>query len=151
MCYIKTKEPEDLDLLVATLYRMRDRSMDESSIDFKGDIREPFNDHLVAARAKKLKNLDTIIKTGILLFYQGCRKFIMKQFPGVFKKGSGESGSPVPGMLALVDALSGDDVTKTEEVRHSQLYDVLVRLQKGAEQFEKQKEELKKMKQNGKV
>ena len=145
--YIKTKNNQDLDKLVATLYRRQLKSYKPNALTNTGDRREPFNDHLVNGRAAKLKKLDNIIKIGILLYYQGCRKFISNQFPDVFKKSTSGFTSTVPGMLGLVDALTGEDVTKTEEVRSSMLYDVLIRLQKAAERHEQTKQEIAKQKQ----
>ena len=143
--YVKDKQGEDLDKLIATLYRPKAKNIDP--LLYEGDMREAFNDHLVDGRAAKLKKLDHVIKVGILLYYQGCRKFIMKRFPAVFKKSKKNTTSAVPGFLALVDALAMDDVTKTQKVYKEKLYTVMVRLQKAAEKYDEMQAELEKKKQ----
>lgn len=145
--YINNQDPLLLDKLVATLYRKRSYRIRKSGINYRGDIRQKFNDHLIDRRARKLKNMNPEVKTAIALFYEGCRTFLQKQFPDVFKSAaSGGKKSGVPGMLALVDALTLGDVTKTEQVRGSYLYDVMVHLQKSIENAEEMKENMKKKK-----
>lgn len=144
--YIKTMDPLQLDKLVATLYRKRSWKVRKQSINYRGDTRQRFNDHLIDGRAKRLKNINPEIKTAIALYYEGCRAFLQTQFPGVFKTAGPGRSSGVPAMLSLVDALTAGDVTKTEQVRSSYLYDVMVHLQKAVEHQEEMEAKMKQKK-----
>ena len=141
--YLKNNDEEQLNKLIAVLYRKRKLFISKKSETYRGDLRRKFNDHLVSLHAKKLNKLPAEVKTAIAIYYEGCRAFLHKQFPGVFKSSGTGRQSGVDGMLALVDALTGGDVTKTENVRSSYLYDVMVHLQKAIEAAEEAKEKMK--------
>lgn len=138
LAFSKSGEVNDLDKLVATLYREKSRKHNPNKTNYKGDLRQVFNNNLVKPRAKRISKLDEKIKWAILLYYQGCRRFLALNFPHVFDspKGSSEKGY---GPLSLIDALTGDDVTKNKAVRTSYLYDVMVRLERAAILHEKSK------------
>jgi hypothetical protein len=135
----KTGKTEHLDMLIAALYRPRDPEADVSSADYKGDIREAFNDYTIDVRMKAVSKLSPEIKNAILMFYQGCFYMIDKKFPHVFNgDGSGAvNADPYMGFMKLANALAQNDVTKAEQVRRSMLYDVLVTLEELAIQKEK--------------
>ena len=136
--YLKSGNPADLDKLVATLYR---RKGTDSS---PADMRATFNAHMVEANAKKIHYVDRTVKLGIFLFFQGCRNFLTINFPHVFstKKGTASRGGDY-GPLSLIDALTGDDVTKNKQVRTSMMYDVMVRLERASVAADEIKEKLK--------
>lgn len=132
--YLKSQSEKDLNKLVATLYRPEEPEYNPGNFTYRGDRREPFNDHLINARALKFRKLSPVIKISVLLFYQGCQKFITLQFPNVFNSPKKSSKNNL-GFLGLVDALTEGDVTKTEMVRQSYLYDVMARLESAALQY----------------
>jgi hypothetical protein len=86
IAYAKTRDPEALDLLVAILYRAKRKDYDPTSPDFDGDIREKYNDHLLAGRVKLVSRLPLATRQAIFLFYDGCRSLILKQYSNVFRK-----------------------------------------------------------------
>ncbi len=131
LAYTNGNDPSDLDKLVATLYRTGKNKV--------------FNSEMVDAHSKKLHNLNSEIKLSVLLFYQGCRKFLAANFPHVFSSSGGASKNNY-GPLGLIDALTGDDVTKNKAVRSSFLFDVMVRLERAAVQKEEMERELEKLK-----
>jgi hypothetical protein len=141
--FLKSKQIEFLDKLIATLYRKEDPAYDPSSVNFRGDHREPFNDHLINDRAEKISGLNHNLKMAVYLFYSGCQSWIQLQFPHVFSHKSGKEDNSL-GFLGLVDSLTGGDVTKTESVRSSYLMDIMVHLENAAIEHEKMKIELKK-------
>ncbi|MBC8488857.1 MAG: hypothetical protein H8D45_22775 [Bacteroidetes bacterium] len=129
--FLKSKDELDLNKLVVTLYRFKDPEYIPDNVKTKGDPREQFNDHLIGRRAVNISKLNTEIKYAVFMFYKGCRNFIVKQFPAAHKPPKKKSSNNL-GFLSLVDALTGGDVTKTDSVRKSYLYDVMVRLEQAA-------------------
>lgn len=144
--YGHTKKPEYLDKLIATIYRPQDPEYNPKSVNFHGDRREKFNDHLIDMRAVKLAEVHPAVKQAIYLFYLGCRNFIVKKFPKVFPPSSGNEKKKDAFMqfMKLVDALANNDVTKNEQIRQTYLYEVMVSLQAAAEQKERIEEMYKK-------
>lgn len=140
--FLQTQDDKELDKLVATLYRKRDRKTKKTNQEFSGDVRQPFNDNLITRNSKKLHKLPREKKLLIFFFYQGCRNFLTINFPAVFSQNGEKSTGRNYGPLSLIDALSGDDVTKNKLIKQTPLYDVLVRLQKAAETAELTKQNL---------
>lgn len=141
LAFTRTHDDNDLNKLVATLYRPADKRVKPGNINYTGDRRETFNDNLVEYRAKKLRRVPVETKLIILFFYQGCREFLKVNFPAVFSESTGKKGRNY-GPLELVDALTNEDVTKKPE--KEKLYKVMVRLQKSADKYEEMKKNLKK-------
>lgn len=141
--YLETRKQEYLDKLIAVLYRPSINRIKVLSNNYKGDRRSAFNDHKIDYLAQKYHKLDRNTRGAIFLFYQGCQWWYQQQFPHVFGKKSGGDDNSL-GFLGLVDALTGGDVTKTEEIRRSYLMDVMVHLEKAAIDYEKMEEKLKK-------
>jgi len=130
-------EPKYLDKLIAVLYRPKARHLNIDSNNFKGDIREPFNDHVTQKIARLVARMKDDYKKAILLFYNGCRRFITSKFPNTFSETSSGSDDIFMSFMKLVNALSESDVTKKEQVRKSYLYDVLITLEELAIQRKK--------------
>jgi hypothetical protein len=141
--FLKSKEIPFLDRLIAILYRKEAQGYDPGSIDFKGDRREPFNDHLIDERAKRMSRCNHNLKMAVYLFYTGCQEWIRLQFPHVFSQTSKGDDNTL-GFLGLVDSLTAGDVTKTELVLSSYLMSVMVHLERAAMEHEKMKADLKK-------
>ncbi len=136
---------QSLNKLVATLYRPQQKNYKPNSIASRGDCRQIFNSHTVKHRAKKLSKLSIETKYAVLLYYQGSRKFLAKNFPHVFSSTSKNITGGF-GPLGLIDALTGDDVTKNKAVRQSYLYDVMVRLERAAINQEETQKQIDKQK-----
>ena len=144
--FLKTKDDIHLNKLLAVLFRKEMPDFLPHSLDYSGDRREPFNDHLVETNAKRLKAVSPVTKLAIFFFYQGCRNFIISTFTNVFN-GSASKKSAF-GMLPLVDALSNGDVTKNNAIKNSLLYDVMLRLEQATIQNKEFESKLK-SKRNG--
>jgi len=124
----QTHSTKYINRLIATLYRPSN-GIDKSSFEYKGDPREPFNDFLIDTRAQVIKDLPDAEKEAIMLFYNGCRKFIAGKFPNVFS-GSGKSAEDVfMEYMKLVNSLADSDITKKEQIRKAYLYDVFITLE----------------------
>jgi hypothetical protein len=148
MDFLRTADDAHMCKVIATLYRPADAGADPSSPAFSGDLREPFNDFLVEARANDVATLDSSIRTAIMLFYYGCRYHIRNMFPEPFAGAAASAhGNTLRSYLDLVTALSHNDVTKNEEIRRTNLYEVMISLQhmvKEANAMKKSFEKIKK-------
>jgi hypothetical protein len=141
--FVKTKEVKYLDNLIAILYRPSKNPLRQISNQYNGDRRISFNDHKFEKRADKIRTLNHTTKIAILYFYQGCQAWYQRKFPHVFKSGGKKAANDL-GFLNLVDALTGGDVTKTDNVRKSYLMDVMVHLERAAIEYEEMEAKLKK-------
>lgn len=141
--YLKSKDIQYLDRLIAILYRPEDPEYDPDSIKFTGDRRMPFNDHQFELRAKKIRKLNQNLKICIFLFYTGCQWWYQQQFPHVFAHKAKKSDNNL-GFLNLVDALSAGDVTKLDQIRSSLLMDVMVHMERAAIEYEEMERQMKK-------
>ncbi len=114
-----------------TLYRKRDKTVDPNSPTFEGDLREPFNDHLMDTYARQGLRLSRWKKNYIRLFYEGCRNFITDKFPQAFYANEAvETGTTTfENFNKLITGLSNSDLTKAKEIRKAPLYDALSQLE----------------------
>lgn len=116
--------------LAAILYRPRKDNFNPEIPEYDGDPREIFNDFFITERAKKLEALDTKYITAIVMWYSSCREFIHRKWPEPFESGSpSEPVDAFTGFMKLVTSLASNDVTKSNEVRQSYLYDIMFTLQ----------------------
>lgn len=130
--FTESLNDSDLNKFIAVLWRPVIK-VDKKSVAYTGDTREKFNDFLTDNYAKKIARLDPVTKNMILLFYIGCRTYLMKRFSILFDSGTTEPEkekvNPVEALLELVERLADGDVTKKENIRNSMLYDVLPTLE----------------------
>lgn len=107
----------DLDHLVAILYRVKDREIDSSSEHYKGDIRTPFNEHHIPKNVKRLKSLPDRYKYAILLQYEGNRNQFIQTFEHCFSKSEKRSGK-IEGWGKTIMMMAGglQNLKQTNEV-----------------------------------
>lgn len=122
--YVREENVEFLDKLIAVLYPK------------KG---EAFNESDVAANAALLAAMAASRKMAVRLFYEGSKWFLAKKFPLVWGgKGKG-SANVVDGYMKVINALSGNDVTKHDVIRATALYEVMYALNDLIDKNEKTK------------
>lgn len=136
LAFSKTKDFKYLDLLVATLYRPKKKGVKINSLDYDGDIREPFNDHAIKTRSKSISKLPAGYKIAVFQFFFGCMNHLKEKFPMVFQGGNGGVTDRVIQSLKVVDWLNGGDVTKNREILKSNIYEVMTRMQTEREKIE---------------
>ncbi len=128
------KKPSDelLYRFCGTIYRKRNHDADPDSPSFNGDLRSPFNDHLLKSYVQNGKSLSMWQIVYVRLFYEGCRNFIIDKFEQVFySDGSSESSasSTFENLNKLVTGLCSGDLTKAEQIRNAPLYDAFSQLE----------------------
>ena len=84
--YLQTGGEHYLDQLLAVLYRPERAGYNPEAVDYAGDRREDFNEHLVPARAQRLAALPDHYKHAVLLYYRGCRRLLEQRYEYVFSQ-----------------------------------------------------------------
>ena len=83
MKYIETKEEKWMNHLIAVLYR---QSRKDFNPELHEDIRVPLIDSTILPRSVQVARLPLPHRIAILMWFDGCRSFIIKSFPAIFKK-----------------------------------------------------------------
>jgi hypothetical protein len=122
---LSTSDEKYLDHLIAILYRPAGK-LKTKDPEFRGDIREPFNDFIIDNRASLSHMIRDDIKIAILLFYTGSRYALTKIFPEVFSGSGSADTDTFRSYMGLIETLANYDITKKEEIRNAYLYDVLL-------------------------
>jgi hypothetical protein len=124
--FAKNQNEEVLDYLVATLYTLK---------------KNVFNENHVAAVSKTMVRIPYYQKYAIFLFYCGSRNYLIDRYKNIFageSKSSNKNADPLA-FIKLLDQLNNDDVTKNEEIKKSNIYEVFHRLNEMVKQSDKAK------------
>jgi len=124
--HIDMAEKQLLYRFVACLYRPGKKDYDlEKNAD--GDCREPFNYNLSLYHAKLIAHyVPEEICLGIVLFYKGCRHYIVDRFKEVFAGGKQEGEPQEPAYFDLIRAIAKEGIYGTfEAVAKMPLYTAL--------------------------
>jgi hypothetical protein len=119
--YHKTNKIEHLNKLVAVLYRKRDKTMTPESPDYKGDLRQPYNDHNVAEREALFSKIPFEKKFAVYLFYAGCRRKIVETYPNIFPAGTPKKGGRKRIWANVVKELAQGKITEFEDINRELL------------------------------
>jgi len=132
--FMQTKDETFLNKLIAVLYREKRDDVDEFDLEYRGDMRIPFNEYQVQERAVLIAKLEKATKYSILLQYSGLRKWIQSKYQETFKeKKSGQFG-----WAGLIISLAGDKFGKDDEVAGTLLHAILIHLEMTEVQAQKQ-------------
>ena len=157
--YSQTKDINDLNQLVATLYRPKKEDTYHNLLtNYDGDIRQEFYQSNVAIRANELNTLAPGIKLGIKLFFEACINYITNandvsvhgnsiDLTVLFKGATTQEKSI--GMLNVLFSLSETNVFGDMEKTGKQRYwTILLKLYQNHLDAEKQKTQLEDAKRN---
>lgn len=127
--FVKNNDENALNKLIAILYRPAGK-IKPDTIDFNGDIREPFNDFLIDDYAKQFAKVDYSVKRVILWYYEGCKRHLAELFPYVFKEGSdqGSDQNTFLQFMTIVDELANNQPAENEKIMNVYLYTALTSL-----------------------
>ncbi|MDX5325811.1 MAG: hypothetical protein LPK80_06080 [Bacteroidota bacterium] len=137
--WMDTESETALNKLVAVLYRPKGKGFlhDPDSDFFSGDIRIPFNQNSIEARAKRLAGISRTKKLAIAHFYEGCRNVIIEAYPEIFKKTGKGSGSS-EGWIPVFRSLSKDiHYERIAEMRLGRVLYEMVESQKEAQKLKR--------------
>jgi len=158
--YNKTLAVEDLNKLVATLYRPKKQDTETNILtNYEGDIRQEFYSTNIDLRAKKLENLPLHIKIGIKLFFEACINFIATAknvtvqgndidlsvlFQGTASNKNETSKEKGIGMLSVLFSLSETHVFgNKKETGKERYWTILLKLYQNHIDVEQQKQKIK--------
>jgi hypothetical protein len=137
--WAKHQSAAALNLFLATLYRAQVPGLSPSDPRWKGDQREPFNEHRIEHFAATLRHLDDAQKLAIVTWYRGCRRQLELEFPEVFgvhesdaggRQGSGDWGRVLRKLSG--GAFGPVDTTALQNVRT-----LLAEMQDAAREYQK--------------
>lgn len=131
--YIKTGNKDLLRLLAATLFR-------PAAKNAKDDIREPLDELRINRRARLFQWLHPNWLHAILLQYEGCRSYIIKAHPKVFRQPKRDT--PDTGIMDFEDqilAFSGDKLGNFKDTEGVNLYVFLKHMTQRIEEYERLK------------
>ena len=135
--FAKTKEQKYLDEMVAVLYRPRKWfwSIRKSFTDNQ-DPRQRFASRSLKSRCKKMTTVDYSIKYSVFLFFSGVLNSLPALYPYVYEQ-KGDAGSADNGWASLIISLADGktDDKSLETVMNSNLYNVLIGLNKKANEY----------------
>ncbi len=143
--FLKTGKYHFAVRLFAILYRPEAPGVDITSPDYTGDRREAFNDFLLGERTAALMNTPKGCISIVVMWYEACRDFMEVKWPEVFEnvEGTAEKTDPFTGFMRLVNSMANNDVTKSDQVRQTYIYDTMFALQAILIQDRKMKDALK--------
>lgn len=133
-----SKQIKYLNNLIATLWRPEIENYKPKSVNFKGDRREKFNDHILFYRAKKIKYLKLYKKMAIFTFYSGSRIALQNEFPRIFSVSTEKkkTNNLSKQMLNLIRAVNGGDPTKNEKILNTNVREILGEIDSAYEKIE---------------
>jgi hypothetical protein len=135
--FTKTKEQKYLNEMVAVLYRPRKwfwfirRSFTDNQ-----DPRKKFVNRSLKSRCKRMATVDYSIKYSVLLFFSGVLNSLPVLYPYVYEQ-KGDAGSEDNGWASLIISLADGktDDKSLETVMNSNLYNVMIGLNKKAKEY----------------
>ena len=135
--FAKTKEQRYLDEMVSVLYRPRKRFwFIRKGFTDNQDPRQAFASRSLKPRCKRMAELDYSIKYSVFLFFSGVLNSLPALYPYVYEQ-KGDAGSADNGWASLIISLADGktDDKSLETVMNSNLYNVLIGLNKKAKEY----------------
>ena len=135
--FTKTREQKYLDEMVAVLYRPRKWfwSFRKSFTDNQ-DSRKKLVNRTLKKRARTMVKVDYHLKFSVYLFFSGVLNSLPVLYPYVYQQ-KGDAGSEDNGWASLIISLADGktDDKNLETVMNSNLYNVLIGLNKKAKEY----------------
>ena len=135
--FAKTKEQKYLDEMVAVLYRPKKWFwFIRKAFTDNQDPRQRFASRSLKSRCKSMSAVDYSIKYSVFLFFSGILNALPMLYPYVYEH-KGESGSQDNGWASLIISLADGktDDKSLETVMNSNLYNVMIGLNKKAKEY----------------
>ena len=135
--YSKTREQKYLDEMVAVLYRPKKWFwFIRRSITDNQDSRKMFVNRTLKKRCRSISRLDYEIKYSVFLFFSGVLNSLPVLYPYVYQQKE-DAGSEDNGWASLIISLADGktDDKSLETVMNSNLYNVLIGLNKKSKEY----------------
>jgi hypothetical protein len=151
--YINTEQEDDLNHLIAVLYRPQRKLfwLRKRLPGFDGQQRTLFtaksNPRFLEVRAKQIGRLPMSVRYGIFLFFSGCNDYMSTgeiEIEGnkidlslLYKNSSSDKQDPGIGLVGLLYSLAETKVFGSiDETDNQNIYDIMIRLFQVMKQFE---------------
>ena len=135
--FSKTREQKYLDEMVAVLYRQRKWFwLIRKAFTDNQDPRKKFVNRSLKKRCQKIFRLDYEIKYSVFLFFSGVLNSLPVLYPYVYQQNE-DAGSADNGWASLIISLADGktDDKSLETVMNSNLYNVLIGLNKKSKEY----------------
>jgi hypothetical protein len=126
MKYVKTENDADLNNMIACIYRPAPKTSET------GEKRVPFYMAKIEEYAKAVSKLSFAQKQAILLWYIGCRTFIVEKYTHIFSS-ENQSEAKNKGWLPLIMALSGDKFGNYDQTSQTDFILILTEVEEAIE------------------
>lgn len=126
--FFESKDIEELDKMIATLWRPLKRRKELFSEDYDGDPRRKYNSALTERELKRISKLKLETKFACLGFIAGCKEFIVNRYDKVFQQG-GTKSENVGWSYAQKSLAACGMIGNLEAVQKENLYNALEILQ----------------------
>ncbi|MDO7877671.1 hypothetical protein Q5H93_23230 [Hymenobacter sp. ASUV-10] len=138
--YSLQQRPEHLDKFLTVLYRPAQEGLDVHHPDWKGDVRQRFNEHQLDARTPRVAQVPAIEKLAILTWYRGCRAQLALEFPDVFRSAEETTDdAKAPDWSRVLRKLSGGAFGTLQQTAEQPLRLILAEMQDAAEEYDRLK------------
>ena len=136
--FLKTNEQKYLDEMVAVFYRPRKWFwFIRKAFTDNQDPRKKFVNRSLKKRCTRIASVDYDIKYSVFLFFSGVQNSLPVLYPYVYQQ-KGDAGSEDNGWASLIISLADGktDDKSLETVMNSNLYNVLIGLNKKAKEYQ---------------
>lgn len=125
--YIETNDPDQLDLLIAILWRPKNKKADPKSESWADDYRISYNQFTAERRAKRLAKVDQRIKMAILIWYRGC----WEEWEEIYARIFSATGEQVEnyGWAETMQKLTGTTFGSLNEAEESLMWKLLLKME----------------------
>lgn len=100
--YSKSNNTDDLNKLIAILYRPKNKNFEAT-----GDIRKPFKKHFIEAYEIELRQLQFKYKQAVYLYFMGCMEAWSKKYSFVFSRTEGNSNAKTTFLDVIIEMAGG--------------------------------------------
>lgn len=131
--YYQRKEPADLDMLIAVLWRESKRPQEMALPDYNNDRRVIFNKYLVERRLPIAKHLPPADKKSILHFVSSARQLVVMRNPEVFMEPKAAGVAATGTGAAWIDVLltiAGGKFGTVQQTEEAMLTEVMFELKR---------------------
>jgi hypothetical protein len=123
MRYRMSKEEENLDKMIAVLYRPA------AAVKDLADKREKLNQHTIEDRAKQIKKLPLLEKQAILLWYTACRSRLERTYNYAFsKEKQHKAKSKNYGWAGLIVSMAGEKFGTVEQTSDEYIHTIFLQM-----------------------
>jgi hypothetical protein len=142
--FIFEKNEDFLTELCAVLYRQKRENYDAKR-NSEGDVRIPFSFNDIEFHKRKIKSWPLAVKHAILIWYDGCRQQLVKDYPTAFNSDdlAVHDKNFFEGLFGMIRSLSGPRYGTFKEVEHMGIHNAFMEIEASIEEEKELKKQLR--------